>query len=172
MTSYLAPTYFPISYFATVAGSGTVAGSRDRDYFQKLMSLVEATGEFAKVSLLCPGDALDVADFNPIVGVLPRGWLETEDGLAEELIRTVQYQVLILVRDLDGMTRYDWSDRLACLVQNQVDGVSLGGTGVAALSTLRRGGLRDGQSSDSLVLVLEGEFAYTLDRAVGRATDP
>jgi hypothetical protein len=171
MTSYLAPTYFPPSYFATGGGSPPVAGIRDRDVFQKMVEAVGATGEFSEVVYMLPGTMPEAADSNPVLGVMPRGWKEVESGDGSGLMRSVRYQIWIIVREQLPQSRYDWGDRLACLVQNRIDGSSLGGTCVPELSVLRSGTIPETKDPNALTVILEGEFVYGVDPSVGRATE-
>lgn len=175
MSSYLAPTYFPPSYFAvgggSPPGSGGSAAVRDRDVFQRLVEVVEATGEFSEVVYLLPGTEPEPADHNPVLGVVPRGWEETDSGDGAGLTRSVRYQIWIIVKDLEPQVRYDWGDRLACLVQNLLDGSSLGGACIPALSVLRHGTIPKTTDANALTLVLDGTFVYGVDPAKGRATE-
>ena len=176
MSSYLAPNYFPTSYFASGGSSGsTSSGSgsvRDRDVYKAMMAEIEATGEFAAVQLLNAGGVLETADLNPVLGVVPSGWQEVEDSKAGILIRTVLYQIWISVKEQGWMTQFDWSDRLACLVQNHLDGWSMGGVCIPSYSILRRGMLKAANDPNSSTVVLDGQFAYAIDRSVGRSTAP
>lgn len=175
MSSYLAPTYFPPSYFASTGGgaaSGGVAGVRDRDVYEQMKEDLEAIGALSEVIYLLPGLSPEAADRNPILGLMPRGWEEVPSGDGSRLIRTVRYQVWIIAIDQEPLTRYDWCDRLACLVQNRLDGSSLGARCLPALSVLRRGTLQAGGASNSLTVVLDGEFGYEIDPSVGRGTQP
>lgn len=174
MSSYLAPTYFPPSYFGMggTGGSGSVgtATVRDRDVYRWMMEEVKSTGEFSEVVYLLPGLSLESADRNPILGVMPKGWEEVERGEGGGLLRSVRYQLWIVVRDAEPETRYDWGDRLANLVQNRLDGSSLGGVCLAALSVLRRGTIPAASDSNVMTMVLEGSFVYGIDPSLLRGT--
>jgi hypothetical protein len=176
MSSYLAATYFAPSYFSAAGGvvafgSGGSAVVRDWDVFEDLVGELEATGEFSDVVYLLPGEAVEAAGRNPLAGVKPRGWVERPGGDGGSLIRTVRYELAIVVVDPEPRSRYAWGDRLACLAQNRIDGSSLGGACIPGLSVLRGGDLRDGGGADALMLVLDGEFAYAIDPASGRKVD-
>ena len=131
---------------------------------------VESTGEFSEVVYLLPGLTLESADRNPVLGVMPRGWEEVESGEGGGLVRLVQYQLWIVVRELESETRYDWGDRLANLVQNRLDRSTLGGACLAALSVLRRGTIEAASGSNEMTMVLEGSFAYEINSGLLRGT--
>lgn len=142
---------------------------RDRDAFNALIALLQDSREFARVSL---GPASDPVGSDllprPSARVIPDGWSEAPDTTANSLIRTVDYRLAITVEHPEPAARFRDVDRLSALVQNLLDGSTLGDNCLAGLTKLTRGRFPSGNAHAALTVELQGRFAYSIPTLAAR----
>ena len=167
---YFAPSYFTPYYFASLGLKeqppsipGTPAISyRDRDAYAAIITLLENTGEFALVTL---GSLIEKAslptDRLPLAAILPRSWHETDDVDPVEILRQVGFDIILIARANDPAEALDEVQRLSVLVQRAIDGSSLGGGCLPALTIIKEGRMdRRRNRHPEQKFVLKGEFSY------------
>jgi len=154
-------------------GTGPAGAGRDRDGFAAILTLLRDCGGFAAVNFPRPPERSALgSDAGPIAMLVPGGWSESDDRSPSTLIRSVDYGLIIEVRDESCASAYDAADRLACLAQNLLDNRPIGGFCLPGLTTLRRGRVDASSRPPLLRLALEGRFAYVVARPSGRSTAP
>ncbi len=162
---YNAPTFFSTSYFAPV-GSPPVAtfdpstGYRDSDAFAAIVSALEATGEFAAVTLADNFARCGAGAPSPLASVNPVGWEEFDETDPTTLVRRVDFVVALQVREDDFSAAFKEIDRLASIVQDALDGSNLGGGCLPGLTLVRRGRFDREARHPEMRLQLAGEFSY------------
>jgi hypothetical protein len=174
---FFAPAYFSPYFFPPLAADSTATGSdvspfRDSDVLSWVAAALRSTGEFADVSFgTTPQRSAAGADRLPIAVVTPEGWVEADDTDPVVLVREVGFTVTIVVRDEEPSLRYQALDRLACVVQNVIDGSDLGGMVLSPLTRLRRGRPDPDSTPPEQGVVLSGEFTYLVPSAAGHDTN-
>lgn len=149
------------------------AGYRDRDAFAAIIAALKSTNEFGSITFPGPIDPAAVgAGLQPLAVLVPGLFEESDDADAAMLLRRGSYHLILIVRDEDDANGYGRLDRLACLVQNVLDGSALGGGCLPSLTRLRQGGYDPRSHYPEQRLVLNGEFAYQVAKATGRSHLP
>ncbi len=183
---YFAPTYFPPNYFppayfgslgaipiAPGGGGLPLSAYRDRDAFAAILNSLWATSEFAEVVFPGPLDSSPVgADRSPLVVVVPVQWTEQPDASSSALIRHVSYSLVVVARHEDPRRRFDIADRLGSIVQNTLEGSSLGGSCVPTQTQVRLGVIDVKSRHPELRVTLTGTFAYTIATPNSHDTTP
>jgi hypothetical protein len=176
VSNYFTPDFFAPSYFRLVspfsAPRGDGGGYRDSDAYSAILSALVATGEFAAVEF-APGGGGEpsaiAADVDPLIFVVPGAWRESDDADPAYLLRFVGYTLTLTVRDENAITGFARLDRLGAVVQNALDGSTLGGGCLPGLTRVGRGAYDPKSPYPDRRLSLEGEFAYRIARS-GRDT--
>lgn len=175
---YFAPRYFPKRFFAPLSTSReddadlpATQGMRDYDGLVAIADAIRASGEFAEVRL---GRGCDrhawPADRFPRAIVIPRDWVEEDEVDPLSLIRRVNFDVALTVRDEEPEQRFNQLDRLASLVMNAVDGLDLGERCLPSQTRIRHGRYDRRLKHPEQRLVLSGAFAYEIDSDTGHET--
>jgi hypothetical protein len=174
---YFAPTFFspyyfpPLAPWAGQAGVPGPAGYRDRDAFDAIVSALASTGEFADVLYGYPPDLGVVsAGAAPSAIVTPERWAEYDDVDPTVIVRQVSFTITLLVRDEDAGRRYDDLDRLSSVVANVLDGSSLNGGCMPALTMIREGQFDASSRHPEQRLRLRGEFSYLVPSFTSHTT--
>ncbi len=174
---YYAPTFFSPYYFPALAPwAGQVvapgpAGYRDRDAFDAIVSALASTGEFADVLFGYPPDlGVISAGAAPGAIVTPERWTEYDDVDPTVIVREVSCTITLLVRDEDAGRRYDDLDRLSSIVTNLLDGSSLNGGCMPALTMIREGQFDASSRHPEQRLRLRGEFSYLIPSFTSHTT--
>jgi hypothetical protein len=133
----------------------------DRDAFSAMNSALRATGAFADVSLGAPGDysSVGTAQF-PLALIEPKGWSETPDSDSSQVVRCVTFDLRLAVRGDYSRDRYEGLDRLMGMVQQALNGSTLGGGCLAPQTRLLRGQFDPTPRSLESQLILTGQFVY------------
>ena len=171
-TPYNAPTYFPPAYFyggaadttSTPATPPAIPGGRDGASYAALVALLEASGRFNSVAFGDPSRAGDggAAD-HPRAIVTPSGWAESDDADPVLATRRSLFAIRLTIRDDDVAYPFDELDRLSAEVQARVDGSSLGGRCVPALTKIRAGSYQTTSRYPEWSVDLDGEFTTLVD---------
>ena len=175
-TPYYAPTFFSPSYFPSLVSSGRQGGTpptqggttglpgyRDQDAFDAITSALINTSEFSDVLFGNPLDqGMISASSAPSVIVTPDRWTEFDDSDPTMIVRQVFYTLTLLVRDEQAGPRYDALDRLSSVVMNVLDGSSLNGGCMPALTKIRQGRFDTNSRHPEQRLQLRGEFSYLI----------
>lgn len=152
---------------ATVRADPAPTAVRDDDIFQEIVIALRATGEFDGVHYPSPSPEHGFAAGeirSAVLTPIASDWdSQYDDGLgAADVIRNVMYTVTVAVREPDPVTRAREFDRLANVVSNALDGKSLAGVTLPALTGFRSG--RVGRlSSPEQQITLTGNFTYFVD---------
>lgn len=169
-SGYFAPTYFAPDYFgspgATAPGGGGsfMIAYRDRDAFAAILQTLKDTGEFADVLFPAPLDAAPVgADRAPLAVVVPIRWVEESDVSSDALLRRVSYDLVLVARAEDPRDRFETLDRLTSVVQNAVEGSTLGGACPNRSSRLRHGQYDSKARHPETRLTIDGAFSYWIE---------
>ena len=166
-TIYYAPTYFSPYFFAPLGPSSSGGPGeptnqfRDRDVFASIIGILNYTSEFFAVILGEPDELGKLgASQSPLIIITPFQWEERDDVDPVTLFRRVQYHLTLVVRDEEPENRYDLLDRLSSVVQNALDGSSLNGGCLPALSKIREGRFDKTSCYPEQRLAMQGEFTY------------
>ena len=136
---------------------------RDRDAFAAILNALWSTTEFAEVVFPGPLDSSPVsAGRSPLAVVVPVEWTEQPDASTSAMLRHVTYSLIVVARDEDARQRFDLADRLSSIVQNTLEGSTLGGNCVPSLTQVRRGVLDVKSRHPELRVTLTGTFCYSL----------
>ncbi len=167
---YFAPSYFSPYYFTSLASisdttqppSDTPLEYRDRDAFNAICKLLESTGEFASVNL---GTVIDKGSISidrlPLAAIQPQEWLESDDSDPTLLLRQVVFDIIVVCRAESPEVAIDTAGRLSSIVQNSLNGSSLNGGCLPALTMIRHGKLhRKTSRYPEQRTILRGEFSY------------
>ncbi len=147
----------------------TVNPYRDRDVFAAIVAALQATSEFSDVSLQPVESFANIpADRTPMALVIPRQWQEDPDTAPGSSIRRVGYLLSLAVRLDDPQDQYQALDRLAAIVQNTLDGSSLGGLCLGPMSRIRQGSFDTKSRHPELRVNLDAEFSYAIPASAAR----
>jgi hypothetical protein len=168
-TLYFAPTYFspfyypPLTTLATVGTPVAASDYRDRHAFDAAVALLKVTGEFADVTFgTTPDGRRTAADSTPVAVITPCSWWESEDADPTLVIRSVSFTVSLIVRSDDVDSGFAELDRLSCVVMNALDGSSLAGGCLLALTRVRLGTYDASSPYPELVVTLQCECVYLI----------
>ncbi len=171
---YFAPTYFAPTYFPPLAPSqvpkppvpippGATVGYADVDAYRAILAALEATGAFASVVFAIPPDRLAIAaGATPLVSLVPEGWEEIDDVDPLAILRRVSFSLFLLVRDDDPLSRLGRLAGLDAAAHSAVEGSSLGGCCLPALTRLRRAILDPRSLHPEQVARIDGQFTYII----------
>jgi hypothetical protein len=171
---YFAPTFFAPTYFAPLAPSqvpkppvpippGSTAGYGDLDAYRAIIAALEATGAFASVVFAIPPDRLALAaGATPLVSLVPDGWEEYDDVDPIAILRRVSFSLFLLVRDDDPLARLGRVVGLDAAAHAALEGSSLGGGCLPALTRLRRARLDSTSLHPEQAARIDGEFIYII----------
>jgi hypothetical protein len=121
------------------------------------------TNEFSDVLFGNPLDqGMISASSSPIAIVTPDRWTEYDDADPTVIVRQVFYVVTLLVRDEQAGLRYNALDRFSSIVMNALDGSSLNGGCLPALTKIRQGRYDTSSRHPEQRLQLRGEFSYLI----------
>jgi hypothetical protein len=169
-TAGLFPTgLFPAGLYPGVAGGpGPPAFGRDWTVVDAIVAALEATGAFAAVSAADdPTTRGRGAEVTPIAVVDLDGWDEVDDVDPIEQVRRLAGTIVVVHR---GGTikaqRLRDLDRLSSIVQDAVDGQSLAGFTLPALTKCRRGRYRARGGEESR-LEIRWEATYLVEGYAG-----
>jgi hypothetical protein len=141
---------------------------RDRDAFASLVNALSASSEFAEVVFPSPLDSSPIgADRSPLAVVVPTQWLEQPDSSSSLMLRRVSFTLTLVVRSEDPRERFEILDRLTSIVQNAIEGSTLGGGCLAGMTHLRKGRYDPASRHPELRLSIDGGFGYTISSATG-----
>ncbi len=169
---YFAPTYFAPTYFPPLAPSlvpvpplpvppGSTVGYGDMDAHRSILGALEATGAFASVVFAIPPEKLALAaGLTPLVSLVPDGWEEYDDVDPTSILRRVSFSLFLLVRDDEPLSRLGRLAGLDNAAHAALEGSSLGGGCLPALTRLRRAGLDPRSLHPEQVARIAGEFTY------------
>jgi hypothetical protein len=190
---YLAPTYFPPTYFYGGAVSTSPsptppvtptgvspynaptyfpplptktieASGRDRSAYVALLSLIQGLGVFEDVIF---GAAIQRnqagADCYPLAVVTPKAWEEFDDYDPTSIVRRVTFGITIVVRSQDGESQFDQLDRLSTAIVRVVDFSGLAGPCLPPLTRIRVGRYESSTHYPEQSIELEGEFSLLID---------
>ncbi|MDB5350784.1 MAG: hypothetical protein JWN86_2031 [Planctomycetota bacterium] len=144
---------------------------RDRDAFASLVNALSASSEFAEVAFPSPLDSSPIgADRSPLAVLVPTQWLEQPDSASSLMLRRVSFTLTLVVRCEDPRERFEILDRLTSIVQNAIEGSTLGGGCLAGMTHLRKGRYDPASRHPELRLALDGGFCYTIPSATGHAS--
>lgn len=167
---YFPPTFFSPYYFASLLRrdaddlDGANSRYRDRDGFSAAVLALRATGAFAEVAFGTSADRrVGGADVSPLAVITPEVWEESEDCDPSLVARKVGFSLTIIVRDNDPVSAYDRLDRLSCIVQNALNGNSLGGGSLPALTRVWKGSYDLAPVEPEKRVILRGGFEYLVD---------
>ncbi len=148
-------------------------GYRDRDAFNAIVAALQATGVFADVLFPAPIDNILVgADRSPLAVVVPTQWQETPDTTAGSLVRKVSFTITLVVRAEDPMDRFEALDLASSYASNAIDGSTLGGGCLPALTLLSKGVYDPTPRHPELRLAMDGVFSYPIASASTHDTTP
>jgi hypothetical protein len=171
---YFAPTYFAPTYFPPLAPSqvpkppvptppGATVGYTDVDAYGAILAALGATGAFASVVFAIPPDRLSLAaGATPLVSLVPEGWEEFDDVDPIAILRRVSFNLFVFVRDDDPLSRLGRLAELDTAAHAALEGSSLGGGCLPALTRLRRAGLDPRSLHPEQVARFDGEFTYII----------
>jgi hypothetical protein len=171
---YFAPTYFAPTYFPPLAPSqvpkppvpippGSTVGYSDLDAYRAILAALEATGAFASVVFAIPPDRLALAaGATPLVSLVPEGWEEYDDVDPIVILRRVSFSLFLLVRDDDPLSRLSRLVGLDSAAHAALEGSSLGGGCLPALTRLRRASLDPLSLHPEQAARIGGEFTYII----------
>ncbi len=152
----------------------TIAG-RDMDIFDAIQAILAGTGEFARDGVDY-GSAVEVLDRSagqyPCVAIEPTGFVEINrwDGVCT--LRTVNYDLSIVVRIEEPRERYRQLEYLATVAQNALSGQKLAGIAYGPFTAVARGTISKSSHPEQKI-VLYGTFAYVIpDYSARVATRP
>lgn len=120
-----------------------------------------STGLFALVSVEPYGPVNPMV--SPTAAIRAVSWSTTtswSDATAEARVRTVRFEVLITARWADGARDTPTLQELAQAAEDAVQGSSLGGTCLPALTRLEDGRYPRASASPEESVTLTGQFSY------------
>ena len=103
------------------------------------------------------------ADAHPLAVVTPKGWEETDDADPILWVRRVSFTIRIVIRVEDDASPFERLDRLAALVQAQVDRSDLNGQCLLPLTKIRAGRYQPSSQYPEWSIDLDGEFTMLVD---------
>lgn len=169
---YFGSRFFGPRYF----GHGSDPGpppSRDMVAIRDAAARIKATNLFAKVFPFSPWDAEPVgSDIKRCAFVAIKNWAEVDDadsGQGVDIVRTVAFDVWLVVNEKSPEKRYEFLDLLGQAVSNAVSGQPLGGVVMPDFTTLKRGQYHM-PAPPVLCLQMTGEFRYMVDDFGGHDT--
>jgi hypothetical protein len=172
-------SYFPVTYYSPYYFPGLDAPAppespgRDRDVFRALQSALQALGAFDAVLLHQQGDlAHATSDRNPIALVRRTDWIETNIAGPTTIERTVNFEVVIALRDEDPEARFEALERLESLALNALDGQNWAGISLRDKTSLRRGYDDPAAPHPEARVSLKGQFTYILEGYSNRSIEP
>ncbi len=170
MPNYLTRDYFADTYFRQIdpvqPSPGGTAASRDRDAYEAIVARLRASGAFAAVAFPggpAAGPGLP-AGVRPSAVLVPGLWSQADDAEAGARLRTVEYALLLELRDVQASRACDRLDRLAGRAQDMLDGTDLGGLVEPGLSRLGQGRPDPKSKPPWARLALQGRFSYRVLR--------
>jgi hypothetical protein len=180
MLPYNAPTYFASSYFYGPSSSTVIVpvvpdptpepdpapapDGCDHDAYLTLIDLLKATGMFEEVIFGAATQRSQAgADTYPLAVLTPKGWEESDDVDPTSIVRRATFSVTVVVTSQDGLPQFDQLNRLSCAVKKAVDGSSLDGICLPALTRIRSGHYVYSNHYPEQSIDLEGEFSSILD---------
>ena len=152
---------------ATVRADPRPVAVRDDDIYQAVVLALRATGEYDGVHYPSPApdQGFSAGEIRTAVVVPGSGDEDSmfDDGQgAADVVRAVTYSILISVREPDQAVRAREFDRLANVTANALDGISLAGATLPALTRLRRSAVGR-LSSPEQQITMSGAFSYFVD---------
>lgn len=151
-----------------------VTGDRDRDVLADIAARLEATGEFADVAVLRPGNPRQVADQTPTASVARLGRTPEKriPGDPVRLLRTVKFRVAIEARAEEEDERFDLLDRLDDVARNAIEGRCLAGLTFPHQTTLKDTADDPKARNPTGRITIDGEATYLIEAPAGHATAP
>lgn len=137
----------------------------DCDVFDDIVARLAALNRFADlgVDYGAPSEVLARSGKQyPCAAVLPLNWIEADRWDSGDSIRTVSYQVVLVVRHEEPRERYRQLDHLSRLVSNALNGQSLADITFKDLTVLTRGTYASTPQHPEQRLTLTGQFAYEI----------
>jgi hypothetical protein len=171
---YNAPTYFSPSYFYAPSSTSVTAPvlptptpdpvGGDHDSYLTLIDLLNATGLFEEVIFGAATQRSQAgADTYPLAVLTPKGWEESDDVDPTSIVRKVAFSITVVVTSQDGLPQFDQLNQLSCAIKKAVDGSSLDGTCLPALTRIRSGHYGYSNHYPEQSIDLEGEFSAIID---------
>ena len=173
-SGYFAPSYFSPSFFGPLGatapgGDGSpMSAYRDRDAFAAIVKALSDSAEFAEVMFPSPPEgSLLGADRSPVAIVVPTQWIEQPDSVSSQMLRRVSFTLTLVARGEDPRERFEILDRLTSIVQNALEGSTLGGFCFAGMTHLRKGRYDPASRHPELRLSLDGGYCYAISSPTG-----
>lgn len=146
--------------------------SRDSDVYDAMRTLLEQTDAFTAVGWSGEGieDGPRSADLARLAVLTHVSADELDDVDPVEIVRKVSFKLEITAREEDPAERAKTLDRLQAAARKAVNGKSLAGLTLPALTMLRRETLGPVKHPNQ-TLTLTGEFAYLISGYDGHDDD-
>jgi hypothetical protein len=163
--TYFAPTYFygPSSTTAVVPVTPTPIVINQDPYLELLASL-QAIGLFEEVIFGAATQRSQAgADTYPLAVLTPKGWEESDDYDPTSIVRRVTFSITVVVKSEDDLPQFEALDQLSTAIKKAVDGSSLDGTCLPALTRIRSGHFVYSNHYPEQSIELEGEFSSIIN---------
>ena len=110
------------------------------------------------------------ANQSPVAQFALDTWSESADTFTGPLLRLVTYKLTLAVRTESAFDRFQQIDRLTSIAQNALEGSTLGGNCLSALSRVHHGHLDSKSTHPELRAILIGQFGYIVPSGTGHNT--
>jgi hypothetical protein len=167
------PALANLTVAAGASYTGIVTPYRDRDAYDSIISLLNATGEFDVIVFAStpnrdnlPPSARRVCVISP---TRQPGFTHSNDGSPGRRYHRVSYTLTLKVIEENTEDAYALMDRLDAVVHNALESVAYGGFTIPWQSTLTTGKTDDTRHPEYR-MAITGTFAYVVESHVGFST--
>ncbi len=175
-TTFFSPRYFASSYFRglqPIREEPPLEHVTDLQIYDAVVSALRGTRVFNRVSFPSPGQVPPSASpDNATAIVSPKAWQEMSDSRGSRVLRELRFSLTLSLNPSDKRDAFDRLMWLGNIVQDLIDGSSLGGLTIAEKTRLNRGLWEFGVRGFNTQLTIDGKTAYVLDRRRGRNESP
>jgi hypothetical protein len=141
-TVFFPPAYFNQSYFypfdlnqTTQAAAPQVGTFDELTIYNSILEGLKGTSLFPSVLFASPADRLAAKSSpTPAVELAPLGWEDVDDVDPVSVVRKLKFQIRLVVRARNAIDRFQKSSYLETVVRSLINGSSLGGVSLPALS--------------------------------------
>ncbi|MDX2038873.1 MAG: hypothetical protein SFX72_19665 [Isosphaeraceae bacterium] len=169
---YFAPTYFSSFYFGGFRatpplsiGYGEDAAFCDQDAFEEMKRLFEATTAFGSVIFAANGERGEVYSGSPpLLVIAPTRWLETKELDPEQIVRQVEFELVLIVKSVETRDRLVETSRLEAIITHTLENAKLGDPCIPAMTHLTSARHDWRCKAPEHRLTLEGRFAFFIPR--------